>query len=459
MLKSFTVSEILPVIKGILTQGSETEIRGISTDTRTISKGDLYIPLKGERFNGHEFIHQAKAAGAVAALIDEDINTDGLNSFPLIRVFDCLLALGQIAQYQRRQFTGQVVAVTGSAGKTSVKQLMANVLGQQFSTWMTQGNLNNHIGAPLTLLAIQPEHEAAMIELGASGLKEIAYTAQFVEPDISILTNASEAHLEGFGSLSGIVQTKGEIIDYVRPGGRTILNRDDEFYDVWQQRAERQGIAVTSFGLSVNADIRAVNIETSLQGCHFTLVVNGDSSYSVDLPLLGEHNVRNALAVVAAALAVPMPIEKVIYGLETAEAYKGRLRWCDGAQNQRILDDSYNASPASVYAAIDVLANAENSWLVLGDMAELGDDAESIHYKIGQYAQQQGIKRLVATGKYNKNTVAAFGDKGIWYEKRDELVHYLKQQTSATDVLLVKGSRSAGMDKVVTALQIGEEEN
>ena len=135
------------------------------------------------------------------------------------------------------------------------------------------------------------------------------------------------------------------------------------------------------------------------------------------------------------------------------------MRWCDGAQDQRILDDSYNASPASVYAAIDVLANAENSWLVLGDMAELGDDAESIHYKIGQYAQQQGIKRLVATGKYNKNTVAAFGDKGIWYEKRDELVHYLKQQTSATDVLLVKGSRSAGMDKVVTALQIGEEEN
>ena len=458
MLKSFLISEILPTIKGVLAQGSDIEISGISTDTRTISNGDLYIPLKGERFNGHNFIQQAKAAGAVAALIDEDISVDDLNGFPLIRVFDCLLALGQIAQFQRRQFEGPVVAVTGSAGKTSVKQLMANVLSQQFNTWMTQGNLNNHIGAPLTLLAIQPEHEAAMIELGASGLKEIAYTAQFVEPQVSILTNASEAHLEGFGSLDGIVETKGEIIDYVRPGGCTILNRDDEFYDVWQQRAERQGIAVTSFGLSPDADVRAEDIETNLQGCHFNLLVN-DESHSVNLPLLGEHNVRNALAVVAAALAVPMSLEKIIKGLETAEAFKGRLRWCDGTQGQRILDDSYNASPASVYAAIDVLADADNSWLVLGDMAELGDDAENIHYKIGQYAQQQGIKRLVATGKYNKNTVAAFGDKGIWFENRDELVHYLKQQTSAVDVLLIKGSRSAGMDKVVTALQIGEEEN
>ena len=473
MIKSMLLTELLDVVAGRIVdcrsehgcaENSVSQdaltITGVSTDTRTLSAGDLYVPLKGERFNGHDFMSQAHQAGAIAALIDEDCAA--VDDMVLIRVDDCLLALGQLAQYQRRQFGGPVVAVTGSAGKTSVKQLMANVLSQQYNTWMTQGNLNNHIGAPLTLLSIQPEHEAAMIELGASGLKEIGYTAQFVEPQVGIITNASAAHLDGFGSLEGIVKTKGELLDFIQTGGCAVLNRDDVYFSDWYERAKKRDLKVLCFGLHADADIRAENIESTLDGCRFQLLLEGQQ-YAVNFPLLGEHNVRNALAVVAAARALTLPMEYVIRGLETAQAFQGRLRWCDGAQGQRMLDDSYNASPASVRAAIQVLANAEHSWLVLGDMAELGDVAEQTHQEIGLYAKQQGIKHLVATGRLNKNTVAAFGDNGIWFENRRELVHYLQQQTQAGDVLLIKGSRSAGMDQVVTAMQSavpsGEEDN
>lgn len=470
MLKSFYLSGVTALLNGSIVQGSDCEISGVSTDTRTIQPGDLYIPLKGERFNGHHFITQAQSAGAVAALVDEEVDSADFPGLPLVKVSECLLALGQIAQYQRQQFTGPVVAVTGSAGKTSVKQLMANVLSQQFDTWMTQGNLNNHIGAPLTLLALQPQHQAAMIELGASGLKEIGYTAQFVLPQVGIITNASAAHLEGFGSLEGIVKTKGELIDFIQPGGCAILNRDDVYFSDWHQRAQQRGLNILTFGFAAEADVRADKVRTGLNGSEFNLCLQGES-HSVHLPLLGEHNVRNALAVVAAAIAIEMPLEKIIAGLESAEAFSGRLRWCDGRQGQRILDDSYNASPASVYAAIDVLSEADNSWLVLGDMAELGDDAENIHAAVGAYAQQQGIKKLIATGDYNKQTIARFNcsqdeinqdekkASGIWFSSRDELITYLQQQTQTTDVLLIKGSRSAGMDQVVKALCIGEEEN
>ncbi|MFC3681152.1 UDP-N-acetylmuramoyl-tripeptide--D-alanyl-D-alanine ligase [Bacterioplanoides pacificum] len=466
MLNTLALSQLSELTSAHwLTSEVDFHCVGVSTDSRSIKPGELYVPLKGERFNGHDFLPQVRDAGAAAALVDEipdDEVLAGLSGLPLLQVSDCLAALGDIARWQRRQFAGPVVAVTGSAGKTSVKQIMANVLSQQYNTWMTQGNLNNHIGVPLTLLALQPEHQAAVIELGASGLSEIAYTAQFVEPQVGIITNASAAHLDGFGSLEGIVQTKGELIDFIQPGGTAVLNADDAFFPVWLARAQTRKLNIMTFGLSANADVRAGQIHTDLQGCHFSLQT-AEGVHEVFLPLLGEHNVRNALAVVAAALAVNMPVGNIIDGLQTAEAFAGRLRWCDGAVGQRILDDSYNASPASVRAAIDVLAAAENSWLILGDMAELGKEADTIHHDIGRYAREQGIQHLVATGTKTKNSVAAFGDQGIWFSQRDELVRYLQQQTRADDVLLVKGSRSAGMDKVVKALQsvvpIGEEEN
>ncbi|MCD8521114.1 MAG: UDP-N-acetylmuramoyl-tripeptide--D-alanyl-D-alanine ligase [Saccharospirillaceae bacterium] len=465
MLSNLSLSELLRIVCGQRQAGAvspeegaaeDVVIRGVSTDSRKITVGDLYVPLSGERFNGHHFIAQAAEQGAVAALIDQDVDAVQMPDLPLIRVSDCLIALGQIAGWNRSLFHGPVVAVTGSAGKTSVKQLMASVLAQRYRTWMTQGNLNNHIGAPLTLLALTAEHEAAVIELGASGAGEIAYTAQWVKPRVGIITNAAEAHLEGFGSLNGVVQTKGELLDFIEPGGYAVLNADDDFYQIWAERSAT--VKQVSFGFSATADVRASSLQCDLEGSHFILHLN-DEAFTVRLPLLGEHNVRNALAVTAAAYALGLSAAEIIQGLQQATAVAGRLHWLDGHSGQRILNDAYNANPASVKAAINVLKNASRSWLVLGDMAELGDNELDAHAAIGRYAREQGIQNLLATGERSRKTTEAFGAGAHWFATKEELVRYLQQQTTNQDVILVKGSRSAGMDQVVRALQKNTEEN
>lgn len=452
MISNWTLSQIESITAGKIINAADVTITGVSTDTRKIQPGDLYVALSGERFNGHDFISDAKARGAVAALIDQDVDT----ALPCVRVADCLVALGLLGAANRDQFTGPVVAVTGSAGKTSVKQLMSSVLSVRYNTWMTQGNLNNHIGAPLTLLAIKPEHQAAMIELGASGKGEIAYTAKWVKPVVGIITNAAEAHIEGFGSLDGVVQTKGELIDFIQPGGTAVLNADDVFYSRWAERAA--GVKQLSFGFSENADVRAVDITTSLQGSQFTLTFAG-GQWATELPLPGLHNVRNALAVAAAGFALGMSADDIICGLKNAVAVNGRLQWVTGAQGQQILNDAYNANPASMRAAVDVLKQAENSWLVIGDMAELGPDEMTLHAGVGRYAKEQGISHLLATGNRSQQATDAFGAGAQWFATKQELVRFLQQQTSDRDVILVKGSRSAGMDEVVHALQQHNEEN
>ena len=425
MISNWSLAQITQITGGRLTPAeAETSVSGISTDSRKIQHGDLYVPLTGDHFNGHDFIADAVAKGAAATLTEQPLS--GISA-PLIQVADCLLALGLLAAFNRQQFTGPVVAVTGSAGKTSVKQLMASVLSQQLNTWMTQGNLNNHIGVPLTLLALTAQHEAAVIELGASAAGEIAYTAQWVQPHIGIITNAAEAHIEGFGSLQGVVQTKGELLDFIQPGGCAVLNADDEFYGQWAERA--QGIRQLSFGLQAHADVRAENIVSALDGSRFDLVYQGHRQ-AVKLPLLGQHNVRNALAVAAAAFALDIPLTAIVAGLEQATTVSGRLQWLHGQQGQRILNDAYNANPASVRAAVDVLAlAADNGWLVLGDMAELGADELELHAAAGRYARAQGIRHLLACGTRSKKTTEAFGAGAHWFASKETLAEYLKQQT------------------------------
>lgn len=453
MLKSFTVQEMADITRAQVVGDAGLIVTGISTDSRTVKPGDLYVALRGERFDGHDFIAAAGQAGAVAVLVETAQDNAGIVQ---LQVANTLQALGELAGYNRSLFSGPLVAITGSAGKTSVKQLMASVLSQQFNTWMTQGNLNNHIGAPLSLLALQPQHDAAVIELGASGAGEIAYTAQWVKPQVGIITNAAEAHIEGFGSLDAVVQTKGELLDFIQPGGTAVLNADDPFYRRWSERAaDKQQL---SFGFSAMADVRALDIHTDLQGSTFLMSFRGQQ-WPVKLPLLGEHNVRNALAVAAAAFALQLPAEKIVAGLQAAGAVSGRLQWVTGVQGQRILNDAYNANPASVKAAVDVLKQAANSWLVLGDMAELGADAVQQHADIGRYARAQGIRHVLATGPLSKATTDAFGAGAHWFATREDLVRFLQQQTSQQDVILVKGSRSAGMDQVVAALQKNSEEH
>jgi UDP-N-acetylmuramoyl-tripeptide--D-alanyl-D-alanine ligase len=428
-------------------------VGGVSTDTRSLQPGDVYVALRGERFDGHAFAAQALQQGALAVVVDHPLEVSG----PQFLVHDTLAALSRLAAWQRRQFKGPVVGITGSSGKTTVKQLMASVLAQRFRTWMTQGNLNNHIGVPLTLLALSAEHEAAVIEMGASGLGEIAATACLVQPDVAIVTNASDSHLQGFGSLQGVVTTKGELLDHIAADGCAVLNADDAHFDQWQLRSRDH--AVLSFGLSEDADVSACDIRTSLDGVQFTLQTP-EFSCAIQLPLLGRHNVLNALAVAAAAIAVGLNQDEIRQGLTSAQAFNGRLQWHRGTGDIRLLDDSYNANPASVRAAIDVLADAKRGWLVLGDMAELGEQALAAHQNIGAYAKQRGIHALLGCGEFSKAAVAAMdSDDSQHFNSHAELVTYLQQHTRAGDVVLVKGSRSAAMDQVVRALQLGDEDN
>lgn len=448
MLVKWTLKDVAELVQGKLQGDEQIVVSEPCTDTRKINAGDLYVALSGERFDGHDFVEQAMKAGAAAVLVERKISA----SIAHIQVRNSLVALGTLAGANRDAFVGPIVAITGSAGKTSTKQLMHSVLSQQFNTLMTQGNLNNHIGAPLTLLSLKPEHQAAVIELGASGLGEIAYTAQWVKPLVGIITNAAEAHIQGFGSLEGVVQTKGELLDFIQDQGCAVLNRDDAHFYAWEERARKRGLAIRSYGLHPDAFVRAEHLSCDLNGSRFQLCV-GDENVAVSLPLLGEHNVRNALAVTAAALFLGLTLEQVSQGLNAAMAVAGRLQWLEGANGQRILDDAYNANPASVKAAIDVLKHAQNSWLVLGEMAELGASELIMHTEVGRYAREQGIQHVMSVGECCKHTTEAFGSGAHWFASKEDLVRYLQQHTNHQDVILVKGSRSAGMDQVVAALQ------
>jgi UDP-N-acetylmuramoyl-tripeptide--D-alanyl-D-alanine ligase len=469
MMASFSLTELAQVLSAVIknadTQADEIQAQRINTDTRTIQQGDVFLALRGDNFDGHDYLKQAHANGAVAAIVDDQYVADQtpLNSLlPLLVVTDTLLALGQASLWNRQKFTGPLIAITGSAGKTSVKSMASHMMQLLGDCWATKGNFNNHIGAPLTLLGLEPQHKSAVIELGASGAGEIAYTAQFAKPDVVILTNVSSAHLEGFGSIEIIMRTKGEIIDALAGNGYAILNADDIFYTDWVLRAGTR--KVLSFGIENYADVMAKNIICDERGSRFDVVYQ-QQGVACEVPLLGQHNVLNALSAIAAGLALGLELEKIVLQFKTLPMVDGRLQWVDGEGQIRILNDSYNASPASVKAAIDVLALwQEKAWLVLGDMAELGDDSAAIHAEIGEYAQQKGIANFVATGTACRDAIAAFTQTlasqetanrhAHWFEKQSELLSYINEHKQPDQVFLVKGSRSAGMDKVVTALSL-----
>ena len=474
MMTSFSLKELAQVISAIIKplaiiensdqQADEIQALRINTDTRTIQQGDIFLALRGDHFDGHDYLEQAQKSGAVAAIVDAQY-VAGKDSLPLLVVANTLQALGQASLWNRQKFTGSLIAITGSAGKTSVKSMASHMMTLLGDCWATPGNFNNHIGAPLTLLGIEPQHKAAVIELGASAEGEIAYTAQFAQPDVVIITNVSSAHLEGFGSIETIMRTKGEIIDSLAESGCAVLNADDVFYADWVVRAgQRQ---VISFGIENYADVMAKNIICDTHGSRFDVVYQSQNvkpqAVACEIPLLGQHNVLNALSAIAAGLALGLELEKIAAQFKTLPMVDGRLQWVDGEGQIRILNDSYNASPASVKAAIDVLALwKEKAWLVLGDMAELGDDSAAIHAEIGEYAQQKGIAHFVATGTACRDAVEAFTQtlaneevanrSAHWFKQQCELLNYINEHKQPGQVFLVKGSRSAGMDKVVTAL-------
>lgn len=427
--------------------GADVDVGGVSIDTRKIKPGDLFVAIKGERVDGHDFVAQAAAAGAVAALVTRKVDA----SIAQIVVDDTELALGDLASAVRAQSNVQVVGITGSNGKTTVKTLVASILSRHGRTHVNAGNYNNELGLPLTLLAMPADTQYAVLEMGAGKPGDIAYLAAIARPDIGLVNTIAPAHLERMGSVEGVAETKGALYQALPVDGVAVINADDAFASFFG------GLAGTRrqlrFALDHKADIGADIVELGVDGSRFVLSTPvGDAE--VDLPLPGRHNVGNAMAAAAIALALNVPLDTIVAGLEQVPAIAGRLRAETMAAGWVLIDDSYNANPGSVGAAIDTLALAQGErWLVLGDMAELGANARAMHAGIGERARKQGIDRLFAVGPLSAAAVEAFGEHGTHYTDKQALAKALNEQLHGSVTLLVKGSRSAGMEQVVAALR------
>jgi UDP-N-acetylmuramoyl-tripeptide--D-alanyl-D-alanine ligase len=433
--------------------GPALDIARVATDSRAIATGDLYVALRGERFDGHDFIEAAARDGAVAAVVDIAAAAQS-SSIPRLGVSDTRAALGLIARMNRRRFQGPVVAVTGSAGKTTCKEMLAAIFGQCGATLATRGNLNNEIGVPLTLLNLAPEHRYAVIEMGAARAGDIAYLCRFAEPDVAIVTTALPVHLEGFGDIDTVANTKGEIFGGARGNGIAIINIDSEYAARWQQMAGARRLV--TFGLSAAAQVGARAIARSAAGVNFELV-HGAQSISIALPLLGAHNVRNALAAAAAALALDVPLAAIRAGLESLQPAPGRLQSRRGSTGGIVIDDSYNSNPEAAKAAIDVLGEyTGRRRLLLGNMGELGPRAEQFHCDVARYAALSGIEQCWFVGPHAPAQVEEFARHGAAVKASafaDNAAAIVACQADpAVDAILIKGSRSAGMEAIVAAL-------
>ncbi len=457
MLEAMRLTELVEPLSARLV-GDDAVFDAVSTDSRAIRPGELFVALTGPRFDGHTYLADVAAQGAVAALVERHVADIAL---PQLVVADARIALGLLGARNRARFGGPVAAVTGSSGKTSVKELLASILRAAHgadAVLATRGNLNNDLGAPLTLLELAPIHQAAVIELGASRVGEIAYTVSLTQPDVSLITNAGTAHVGEFGGPDRIVEAKGEIIDGLGADGVAVLNRDDPAFATWKKRAA--GRQVVSFALqSPLADFHPASIGYDLRGCPNFVLTGPRGSVRVQLNLLGRHSVANALAAAAAAHALGVSVEHIVAGLESLQPVKGRGVAQMLGNGVRLIDDSYNANPGSICAAIDVLASfAGRTVLALGDMGELGEWAEQGHRDVGRYAIGK-VDALFAVGPLMKHAVDAFGAGGRHFADQASLIAALRLEQGNATTLLVKGSRSAAMDKVVTALSASGMEN
>lgn len=426
--------------------GADARFMRVSTDTRTLQPGDLFVALEGEHFDGHDYIGIARDKGAIAAMVSKQVSTD----LPLLLVPDTRISLGAMASFWRKQFSIPVAAVTGSNGKTTVKEMIAAILRQKTTVLATQGNLNNDIGVPLTLLRMQDEHGAAVIEMGANHAGEIQYLSGLTRPNVAVITNAASAHLDGFGSLEGVARAKGEIYTGLDAQGVAVINADDDFAPLWIDLASQHQRIL--FGLQLDADVTAQwqPRESGIQMLLHTPLAEAE----ILLPLPGRHNVMNALAASAVSLAMGADIEHIVDGLSSLHAVKGRLQQISGLPGMQILDDTYNANPSSLEVALEVLHQASgHKWLVLGDMGELGPSSATVHGHCGRMAREYGVERLYALGSLSRNAVSAFGEGAYWFESADQLLRQLRNDWNGTGSVLVKGSRLMRMERIVEGLQ------
>ncbi len=431
--------------------GADVTFSTVSTDSRNLTKGALFVALSGPNFDGHDYLEQAKQQGASAVMVNKAVACE----LPQIVVDDTRAALGQLANIWRNSFPVSLLAITGSNGKTTTKEMLAAILSQKGAVLATEGNLNNDIGLPLTLLRLQDER-FAVLEMGANHSGEIAWLCEIAQPYVAIITNAGPAHLEGFKDLQGVAEAKGEILSGLSADGVAILNADDPQIELWLTLAESR--RVVTFGIKKSADVsidpNAITTTWDEHGFKSRCQVKGCGQlFDIELKLAGRHNLMNALAAIAAAIAVGATGSEIKQGLESLEVVKGRLQSLKGESGCRVIDDSYNANPASVRAAIDVLATAPGrTWLILGDLAELGIDTEDELQAIGEYTSGKGIECFWSVGITSKSATDYFAGEGRHFEQQSDLIAALKNELKPDDVVLVKGSRSAAMERVVEAL-------
>ncbi len=448
MLKALRLSELLAVLDARLV-GADAAFTAVSTDSRKIEPGQLFIALTGPNFDGHDYLAAVAAKGAVAALVEREVSGVEL---PQLLVADARAALGQLGALNRQAYQGPLAAVTGSSGKTTVKEMLASILraGLGGPVLATRGNLNNDLGAPLTLLELAPQHVAAVIELGANHVGEIAYTVGLTQPQVAIITNAGIAHVGEFGGPDKIIEAKGEILEGLSASGTAILNLDDKAFTVWQQRNGSR--SVLSFALRNSAaDFYTNELARDARGCVAFTLQSPAGSARIQLNLLGEHNVANALAAAAAAHALNVPLVGIQAGLESLQPVKGRAVAQLATSGARVIDDTYNANPISMCAAVDILAGfSGRTVLVLGDMGELGEWAEQGHREVGAYAAGK-VDTLYAVGPLMAHAVAAFGPQGHHFADQASLIAAVLHESAGSSIL-IKGSRSAAMENVVAAL-------
>jgi len=446
-----TLAEFARACGGRLS-GNDAAYTDVVSDSRTLAPQQLFVALRGPRFDGHEFVGAALALGAAGALVDAE-QPVGLAQ---IIVPDTQAALERAARHWRAGFTGALVGVAGSNGKTTAKEMTAAILGQSGNCLATRGNLNNHIGVPLTLLRLTPAHRFAVVEMGANRAGEVAALVSIARPTIGMITNAGAEHLEGFGSLEGVARAEGEMVAGLTAGATAVINADDEFAGLWRALTPAR---VVTFGVREPADFSATEVHTSVGSegflTQFRLSAPAGSA-AIHLAVGGAHNVANALAAAAAAASAGAGLEHIAAGLAAVRAVPGRLQFKQGASGAWLIDDSYNANPSSVRAAIEVLSSlAGRKWLVLGDMAELGEFAAAAHSAIGEFARAHGVERLYATGALAARAVDSFGAGAQWYSDAAALTAALTRALgkAAPDVrLLIKGSRVNRLERVVDAL-------
>ena len=430
----------------------DCSFRRVSTDSRRLRPGELFVALRGSRFDGHDFLAQVadQACGLVVERPDKRL------LLPQWVVADTTRALGQLALLARDQFTGPVIAVTGSSGKTTVKEMTAAILRGLGPVLATRGNLNNHIGLPLTLLSAEPEQRFAVLELGASAAGEIAYLASIAKPMVAVVTTVLPAHVQGFGSLAGVARGKGEIYAALGPRGTAVFNLDLDARWLAQWRANLPCLQSLGFSPTDAADVTAHGVTFDAEGRASFLLRTPQGEVPVSLQIPGPHNVANALAAAACALAAGADLAAIAAGLRAVLPAPGRMQIKRGLREARLIDDSYNANPDSVRAAIDTLAGfGGRRLLVLGDMAELGSDAPGLHREVGAYAASRGLDGFYGCGPLSKLAAEAFGANAFTFADKEQLARALRDSLDADTTVLIKGSRSAGMEDIVQLLETG----